>query len=168
MHSEGASVLSCKKVIMLLPHWVKNPQFIQKFTIWKSHFSQNSHFENLLIHKNHIFKVWFFTKFTFSKCEFSQNSHFQSMNFHKIHILKVWFFTKFTFFKHQSPGNFWIKSWICPSVLTMKDLITLEKKSKNRPFYGRQNSNGFLRKPQEVASFFIPVWMAWRHTLEMC
>ena len=49
--------------------------------------------------------------------------------------------------------------------LTMKDLITLEKKSKNRPFYGRQNSNGFLRKPQEKHHFSFPFeWLADTHS----
>ena len=47
-----------------------------KFTISKSHFSQNSHFQSLIFHKIHIFKVSFFTKFTFLKSHFSQNSHF--------------------------------------------------------------------------------------------
>ena len=97
----------------------------------KSHFenfSQNLHFWNLIFHKIHIFKVWFFTKFTFSKSDFSQNSHFQNFNFHKIHIFKIAIFTKFTFlksniwqnshlwtlflqnahfFNHQIPVNFW-------------------------------------------------------------
>ena len=29
-------------------HWGKNPQFIQKITFSKPHFSQNSHFQNLI------------------------------------------------------------------------------------------------------------------------
>ena len=40
--------------------------FLTKFTILKSHFSQNSQYQNLIFHKIHIFKMWFFTKFTFS------------------------------------------------------------------------------------------------------
>ena len=70
-------------------HLCKNPQFVQKFTFWNSHFSQNSHFQNLIFHKIHIFKVQFFTKFTISKSNFSQNSHFQSLIFHKIHIFQT-------------------------------------------------------------------------------
>ena len=42
-------------------HWGKNPQFIQKFTISKSYFVQNSHFQSLILNKNHIYKVSFFT-----------------------------------------------------------------------------------------------------------
>ena len=36
------------------------------FTLWKSYFSQNSPFENLIFHKIHNFKILFFTQFTFS------------------------------------------------------------------------------------------------------
>ena len=72
--------------------------------------SKNSHFENLIFHKNHNFKVSFFTKFTFWKSHFSQNSQVQNLNFsqksqfqsliiYKIHIFKVSFLTKFTFLK---------------------------------------------------------------------
>ena len=34
---------------MTTTHWGKNPQFVQKFTFWNSHFWQNSHFQNLNI-----------------------------------------------------------------------------------------------------------------------
>ena len=50
--------------IITLPHWGKNPQFIQIFTIWKLQFSQKSQYENIIFHKIHNFKVSFFTKFT--------------------------------------------------------------------------------------------------------
>ena len=36
-----------------------------KFTFSKSHFWQNSHFQNLIFHKIHISEVSFLTKFTF-------------------------------------------------------------------------------------------------------
>ena len=71
-------------------HWGKPPQFVQKFTFSKSHFSQNSHFQGLIFQKIHIFKVAFFTKFTILKSHFSQNSHFKSVIFHKIHIFQTW------------------------------------------------------------------------------
>ena len=70
-------------------HWGKKPQFIQKFTIWKSHFSQNSHFENLIFHKIHNFKVSLFDKIHI----------FQSVIFHKIHFFGPLILTKFTIFK---------------------------------------------------------------------
>ena len=76
-----------------------------KFTIWKSQFSQNSQFENLIFHKIHNFKVSFFTKFTIWKSHFSQNSQFENLIFHKIHIFKVSFFTKFTFTKSHLSQN---------------------------------------------------------------
>ena len=78
---------------------ISKSHFLTKFAFSESHFSQNSHFENLIFHKIHIFKVSFFTKFAISKSHFSQNSHFQNLIFHKIHI-----------FKHQILCNFWIKS----------------------------------------------------------
>ena len=49
-------------------HRGKNPQFIRKFTFWKSHF---------------------LTKFTSLKSHFSPNSHLQSLIFHKIHIFQT-------------------------------------------------------------------------------
>ena len=73
----------------------KNHQFIQKFTFWKSHFSQNSQFQSLIFGKIHNFKVSFLAKFTISKSLFWQNSQFKSLIFHKIHI-----------FKHQIPCNY--------------------------------------------------------------
>ena len=51
-------------------HWNKNPQFTQKNTIWKSHFSQNSYFQNIIFHKIQNFKVLFFTKFTSNSWQF--------------------------------------------------------------------------------------------------
>ena len=68
----------CGKMIFFStqPHWGKNPQFIQKFTFCKSHFHQNSHFQNFIFDKIHIFNVFIF---------------------HKIHIFKVLFFKKITF-----------------------------------------------------------------------
>ena len=63
--------------------------FLTKFTILKSHFSQNSHFQNLIFHKIHNFKISFFTKFTFSKYHFRQ----------KITNSKSHFSNKFTFLK---------------------------------------------------------------------
>ena len=72
-------------------HWGKKPQFIQKFTFWKSQFWQNSHVENLIFHKIHISKISFFTKFTFPK------SHFC-----RIHPFKISLFTKFTMSKSCS------------------------------------------------------------------
>ena len=73
-------------------HWGRNPQFIQKLSFWKSHFWQNSHFQNHIFDKIHNFKISFFTKFTFSKSHsftkftfskshFSQNSHFSYIIF---------------------------------------------------------------------------------------
>ena len=81
-----------------------------KFTFGKTHFSQNSHFENHNLHKIHVseeltflkihiyeisifrkfryLKITSFTRFTFWKAQFSHNSHFWNINFHKIHILK--------------------------------------------------------------------------------
>ena len=67
--------------------------FLPKIHIWKSHFWQNSQFENLIFDKIHIFRVSFLNKihifknsflakFTFSKRQFSQKSHFQSLIFH--------------------------------------------------------------------------------------
>ena len=47
-----------------------------KFTMSKSHFSQNSHFQNFVFHKVHVFIISLLTKFTFLKCHFSQNPHF--------------------------------------------------------------------------------------------
>ena len=76
-----------------------------KFFCIKSHFSQNSHFENIIFDKIHIFKVSFFTKFTFWKYHICQNSHFQSLIFDKNLILKVSFFTKFTFWKYHFRQN---------------------------------------------------------------
>ena len=46
-----------------LTHWSKNPQFIQKLKVFKihiflnSHFSKNSHFQSLIFHKIHNFKI---------------------------------------------------------------------------------------------------------------
>ena len=60
----------------------KSTQFIRKFTFWKSYFWRNLHFQSLILHKIHIFKISFLTKFTISKTDFSQNSHFQSLIFH--------------------------------------------------------------------------------------
>ena len=42
--------------------------------------SKNSHFENLIFDKIHIFEILIFTKFTFAKSPFSQNS--QNSHFH--------------------------------------------------------------------------------------
>ena len=64
---------------IIYTHWGKTPQFIQKFTFGKSHFSQNSHLQNLTFHKINIYKISFFTKFTFSKPHFSQSSHFSNI-----------------------------------------------------------------------------------------
>ena len=46
--------------------------------------SKNSHFQNLIFHKIHIFNISFFTKFTFSKSHFSQNSHYSNIKFQGI------------------------------------------------------------------------------------
>ena len=43
---------------------LQNSSIYPKFTSWKSHFWQNSHFQILIFDKIHIFKVWFFSKFT--------------------------------------------------------------------------------------------------------
>ena len=82
------------KVLSLNAKIISN--FYKRSSLYSPHWGKNSQFTQ---------------NFTFWK------SHSQSVNFHKSHIFKVWFFTKFTFFKHQSPRTFWIKSWICPSVL---------------------------------------------------
>ena len=66
----------------------------------KNHsFCQNSHLQNLIFVKIHIFKISFLTKFTLSKSHFWQNSHFQNLIFDKIHIFKISVSTKFTFSK---------------------------------------------------------------------
>ena len=80
----------------------KGPQTLKEtsFHQVKYHFSPNSHFQNLIIHKIHIFKVSLFTKFTFPKSHFSPNSQFQILIFfHKIHNFKISFYTKFIFSK---------------------------------------------------------------------
>ena len=38
-------------------HWGKNPKFIRKFTFWNYHFWQKSHFQRLIYHKIHNFKI---------------------------------------------------------------------------------------------------------------
>ena len=81
----------------------KNPQFIQKFTYWKSHIWHNSHFQNLIFHKIHIFKASLLTKFTTSNSHFYQNSQFIILIFFQIHI-----------FIRQILGHFWIKNWFLP------------------------------------------------------
>ena len=80
--------------------------FLTKFTITKPHFSQNSHFENLIFDKIHNFNVSFLTKFTFTRSHFWQNSHFWNLIFDKIHIFEISTLTKFTFLK----SHFWQKS----------------------------------------------------------
>ena len=107
-YANGAAILAnwhtCSK------HCDKNPHFFQKFTFSKSHFTQNSHFPNIIFHKIHIYKISLFTKFTFSKSHFSKNSHFlksqfsqnsQFLNliFHKIHNSEISIFTEFTFLR---------------------------------------------------------------------
>jgi len=77
-----------------ISHWGKNLQYIE-----------NSHFENLIFHKNHNFKVSFFTKIIISNFHFSLNSQFQSLIFHKIHNFKISFFTKFTISKYHFSQN---------------------------------------------------------------
>ena len=47
----------------------------------KSEKSENSHFENLIFDKIHIFKVSFLTKFTFSKASFLQKITFSKFHF---------------------------------------------------------------------------------------
>ena len=60
----------------------ENPHFIQKFTFWKSqfltkftslnsHFSQNSHFWNLIFHKIHIFEISKSREFLDKKWDFA-------------------------------------------------------------------------------------------------
>ena len=71
----GKITLGQKSLIYPKIHIIK-PSFFTKFTISKSHFSQNSQFHNLIFHKIHNFKISFFTKFTISKSHFSQNSQF--------------------------------------------------------------------------------------------
>ena len=101
---------------------LKNTYFIQKFTFPNFHkihiikipISKNSHYQNLIFHKIHIFKMSFFTKFTFSKCHFSQNSQFQNLNFHKIHI-----------FKHRIRGNFKIKTGVVPQCVKVSFCVRI-------------------------------------------
>ena len=78
--SSTQSTLEQKPTFYPEIHILKFPIFT-KFTLLKSHFSQNSHFWNLIFHKIHIFKISFFTKFTFPKSHFSQNSHFSNIKF---------------------------------------------------------------------------------------
>ena len=80
----------------------KNPSFIQKFTIWKSQFSQDSNLQNLIFLKIHNFKILFFLKFAIWK---SHYSHFENLIFYKVPILKISFFTKFTFSKSHFSQN---------------------------------------------------------------
>ena len=81
LQSKFGSCVNQKVLIFSNHTGAKNAHFIRKFTFWKSHFWQNSQFQNLIFHQIHIFKVSFFTKFTFSKSHFSQNSHFSSIKF---------------------------------------------------------------------------------------
>ena len=37
-------IVNQMSMVSYTSHWAKNPQFIQKFTFWKTHFSQNSQF----------------------------------------------------------------------------------------------------------------------------
>ena len=63
-----------------------------KFTISKSHCSQNSQFQSPIFHKIHIFKVSFFTKFTFFKHQILGNFWIKSWSLpqcvvHRIYII---------------------------------------------------------------------------------
>ena len=71
----------CKSTHSPFAHWGQNSQFIQKFTFRKSHFSQNSHFENINFHKIHLSEISFFTKFTITKYHF-----FAKFTFSKSHL----------------------------------------------------------------------------------
>ena len=112
-----------------MTHWGKSPQFIQKFTLWKSQFVQNSHPKNDIFHKIHNFKIIFFTKFTFSKSQFSQNSHSENHIFDKIHNFKIPYFTKLTFSKshfsqnsHFSKIKYWWISGLKTRILLQCDV----------------------------------------------
>ena len=59
-------------------HILKIPLFT-KYTFLKLHFSQNSHFWNLIFHKIHIFEISFFTKFTFLKYQSQGNFWIKSV-----------------------------------------------------------------------------------------
>ena len=77
----------------------------KRYTGAKIHIlSKNSHFQNLIFHKIHHFKILIFTKFTFSKSQFSQNSHSKNPVFHKIHNFKVSLYSQNS---HFSTSNSW-------------------------------------------------------------
>ena len=65
-----------------------------KFIFGKSHFSQNSHFQNLNFPKNRIKKISFFTKFTFRNSHYSHNSHLENLTFTKFKFTFTFLYIK--------------------------------------------------------------------------
>jgi len=97
----GLKPMNCPGHCLIFDHGIRSWRyhFLQKFTISKSHFSQCSHFQNLIFPKIHIFKtsfydkihnftISFFTKFTFSKCDFPKIHNFKISFFHKTTLSK--------------------------------------------------------------------------------
>ena len=74
--------------------------YFKKLKFSKSHFQQNSHFQNLIVYKKRIFRIF---KFSFStKITLFTKIAFSNFHFHKNHIFKNSFFTKIKF---QKPVN---------------------------------------------------------------
>ena len=109
--------------------------------------SQNSHFQFLIFHNIHNFKISFFTKFTFSMPHFSQNSYFQSLIFHKMHNFKVSFSTKFT-----------------GGVLSNFILLLLE----NKFFIQKLPRIWCLKNVNFVKNKTLKLWILWKMRLWNC
>ena len=135
-----------------MSHLSKNPQFIQKFSVWKSHF---------------------LTKFTFSKSHFWQNSHLQNHIFDKIHIFKISLSTKFTFY-NKIKDFFLMKkrrsSSISSAVTTQGGLSLQQKVSLGRSKGGEESNEvnntmvaiRWTMMNHQKTSFFLGYWL-WMH-----
>ena len=71
----------------------------EKFTFFKIHIFQNSHFSKFTFFQIHIFSNSHFFKFTFFQIQIFSNSHFFKFTFFQIHIFPNSHFSKFTFFQ---------------------------------------------------------------------
>ena len=89
-------------------HWGKSPEFITKFTFWKSHFWQNSHFQSLIFSQNSHFK-----SIIFDKIHIFQPSNSREFLDEKLHFVPVWFHKKFLLFHDWfgGPGLWCTNSW---------------------------------------------------------
>ena len=100
---QGVSEKSPKTETIGMMHSVRKCILRQKSTFLKSHFSRNSHFQNINFHKIHISKL-------------SRNSYFMNSVFHKNHI----------FFKSQIQGIFYlINFWPLQSPTTFDVFILI-------------------------------------------